>query len=149
MVSTKVYIALLVVLASAVQAELSTDVANSNNSAVTTLQIRIKCWSGNRLIVDGAFGTKTKKAFQKFLRANGAYSLAVDGHFGTNSIRALQRFLNKFGYNLAEDGQLGSNTISALQRFLQYRGFNTTVDGIWGSGTTRSLQRYLNSKRNC
>jgi surface antigen len=81
------------------------------------------------LVVDGAFGPKTKSRLQEFLH------VTVDGIVGPVTSRALQRWVG-----CTQDGQIGRITIGHLQDKLHVQ-----RDGIWGPVTTRALQRFLNS----
>ncbi|WP_405635872.1 peptidoglycan-binding protein [Streptomyces sp. NBC_01178] len=105
---------------------------------------------GYRLAVDGAYGSVSVDAVERFQRSQG---LAADGQVGPatwselvytlrqggegSHVRALQAALNKRGAALAVDGGFGSVTTTAVRA---YQGVNRlVVDGEAGPVTWRAL----------
>lgn len=109
------------------------------------------------LVVDGLYGSKTKKALVKILQTelNKTYGakLSVDGYFGNNTkaacknlkpgakndvIKVLQALLVCNGYSSAYvDGIYGNGTVSAVKSYQKKKGLK--VDGIAGKGTFTKL----------
>lgn len=90
------------------------------------------------LVVDGRFGTSTKKALQAY------FGTIVDGVISNPSmvIRALQTFLNSKGYKLVMDGSLGPLTIKALQKYFGMSIVDGKISTV--SNVIKELQRRLN-----
>lgn len=59
---------------------------------------------------DGAWGDKTSKAFQKYLRKKGTYSGEIDGDFGVNSQKAVQKWINNVIKPVAKPKQTATET---------------------------------------
>lgn len=111
------------------------------------------------LVVDGSYGSKTKKALIKILQTelNQTYKagLAVDGSFGNKTkaaisnrnltkgtkndvVKVLQAFLvcNKIS-GVYVDGSYGNKTVSAVKTYQKKKGLK--VDGVAGKGTFTKL----------
>ena len=112
--------------------------------------------SSNTLKVDGKFGPKSVKAWQRLM--NTSVTGEIGGQLikhssdhsgftdvieysggGSALIRAWQKYLKLDG----PDGYLGPNTIRHTQKKL---GINQ--DGIWGPDTSRAMQKWLNEQIN-
>lgn len=93
----------------------------------------------SKLVVDGRFGTSTKKALQAY------FGTIVDGHISKPSlvIRALQSFLNTKGYKLSVDGSFGPLTIKALQKYFGMSIVDGKISPV--SNVIKELQRRLNA----
>ena len=103
------------------------------------------------LVVDGAYGAKTKAALVKVLQK--AIKVSADGVYGAktnaavdkltigssgNAVKALQGLLICNGYtNVCVDGEFGAETLSAVKSY--QKKMDLTVDGIVGQATFGTL----------
>ncbi|MFD7281775.1 N-acetylmuramoyl-L-alanine amidase [Streptomyces sp. NPDC059862] len=99
--------------------------------------------NGETLVVDGVFGTATKRALQR------AVGVEADGVWGDGSKRATQRHLNLWAdAGLVVDGVFGTGSVQAMQRHINtMTRAGLVTDGVWGAGTTRALQTALNQEK--
>ncbi len=114
---------------------------------------------GIKTATDGAFGSGTKKAVQRFQRAA---SLEPSGTVGRITVRELRAAASAGSANIAAGGfdssgkvrnrslgdripvkaGMSGQDIRVLQDFLRRSGFRTTIDGEFGSGTKKVVQRF-------
>lgn len=81
------------------------------------------------LVVDGAYGGKSKRATEVLTGG------VVDGYLTRNDTKLLQVWVGSY-----PDGVIGPKTTRALQSAV-----GAYPDGVWGPKTTRALQEYLNN----
>lgn len=81
------------------------------------------------LVVDGAFGAKSKRATE--ILTGGV----VDGYLTRNDTKLLQVWVGSY-----PDGVIGPKTTRALQATV-----GAFPDGVWGPKTTWAFQEYLNN----
>lgn len=113
-----------------------------------------KAWPHKDLKLDGILGKGSVTALQLMLKDHPSpgvrYTGLVDGQFGSMTRKAVQRWLEWLGaYKGRIDGDLGSMSIKALQMFLKRNGALASkwrTDGIFGVQTKMALQRYINSQ---
>ena len=134
---------------------------STSNSATSSKPIS-KPTSGS-----SSSGNSSIKKVQTWLNSNYKTGLVVDGIYGSNTkkalVKALQTELNKqYGSNLVVDGIFGSNTKKAvvniaigskgnitkiLQGLLICNRYSTNgFDGIFGSGTQTAVRSYQKKK---
>ncbi|MFE4174341.1 peptidoglycan-binding domain-containing protein [Streptomyces sp. NPDC056909] len=94
-------------------------------------------------VVNLGLTTTEAKKVQCFLEYGWDYNGAIDGALGTESWKAMQRYLTRWGYEGEIDGIVGPGTVMALQRVLA-RAWDYTgpIDGIPGAGTKAAFKRF-------
>ncbi|MGW0792816.1 peptidoglycan-binding domain-containing protein [Streptomyces sp. NPDC002911] len=96
-------------------------------------------------VVNLGLTTTQAKHVQCFLDYGWGYAGAIDGALGTNSWKAMQRYLAAYDYadyNGAIDGAVGPQTVMALQRALKRAwGYTGLIDGVAGAGTQAAFVR--------
>ncbi|MEV7997336.1 peptidoglycan-binding protein [Streptomyces sp. NPDC086077] len=97
-------------------------------------------------VVNLGLTTTQAKHVQCFLAYGWEYNGAIDGALGTNSWKAMQRYLaaqDYSDYNGAIDGVVGPQTVMALQRALKRAwGYTGPIDGVAGAGTQAAFARF-------
>lgn len=108
----------------------------SRGSAVRRLQDGLNETIGAGLVIDGAFGPKTRNAVTAF---QSRYDLGVDGVVGAKTWAGLvQALLLRRGFDPSGvDGQYGPNSTEAVEAFQRAHGL--VVDGIVGPATWAAL----------
>ena len=96
------------------------------------------------LVVDGSYGSKTKKALVKILQTelNQTYGtkLSVDGDFGSKTKAAISN------RNLKQGAK--NDVVKVLQALLVCNGYSSAyVDGSYGNGTVSAVKLYQKKKR--
>lgn len=127
------------------------------DSIVKTVQVTLNSRYNTNLVVDGIFGSATKKGLVKGLQAelNKQFNkgIAIDGIFGPatkgacvivrqghsgNITWLIQAMLNIKGYSTnGLDGIFGAGTTSAVKQF--QKNSNLAIDGIVGKNTFEKL----------
>ncbi|MDQ3814579.1 MAG: peptidoglycan-binding protein [Armatimonadota bacterium] len=95
------------------------------------------------------------KALQYLLRARGQ-KVVVDGKFGTQTVRAVKNFQRR--HRLIADGVVGNatwevlivkvksgskgNAVRAAQTLLKHQGYDVPVDGIFGAQTKAAVLKF-------
>ncbi|MER5985742.1 peptidoglycan-binding protein [Streptomyces sp. NPDC001787] len=82
-------------------------------------------------VVNLGLSASLAKRVQLMLADQWGYYGAIDGALGTESWVAMQRYLRIYGYTGALDGIVGTGTIKALQRALNDESYYSgAIDGI-------------------
>lgn len=135
----------------------TTSNSSSGNSSIKSVQTWLNSNYKTGLVIDGIYGSNTKKALVKALQTelNKQYgsNLVVDGIFGSNTKKAvvniaigskgnitkiLQGLLICNGYSTnGFDGDFGSGTQTAVKSYQKKKGL--TVDGVAGKATFTAL----------
>lgn len=129
---------------------------NTGNATISSIQKTLNSRYGTNLVIDGTYGSKTKKALIKGLQKelNKQYNarLVVDGIFGENTKRCcptiqatsrgniswlIQAKLICLGYSLSLDSIYGQKTKKVITQFQSKNGL--TPDGICGKNTFEKL----------
>ena len=108
---------------------------------------------GERLVVDGINGSKTKEAikrYQKFLKGSYGYTGAIDGVWGSGTQRAHNKYKSKSSSSSSSSsvlrkGSRGSG-VKKLQTILKknyplYAGA-LKVDGVFGNATLAAVKEF-------
>ncbi|XMA35561.1 peptidoglycan-binding protein [Streptomyces albogriseolus] len=102
-------------------------------------------------VVNLGLTTTQAKHVQCFLEYGWQYRGAIDGALGTNSWKAMQRYLaaqSYSDYNGAIDGVVGPQTVMALQRALKRAwGYTGPIDGVAGAGTQAAFARFATTSK--
>lgn len=119
----------------------TTSNSSSGNSSIKSVQTWLNSNYKTGLVIDGIYGSNTKKALVKALQTelNKQYNanLVIDGIFGTKTKSAIINIFN---------GAKG-NITKILQGLLICNGYSTNgFDGIFGSGTQTAVKSYQKKK---
>ncbi|QXE35785.1 peptidoglycan-binding protein [Streptomyces sp. GMY02] len=94
-------------------------------------------------VVNLGLTTAEAKKVQCFLDYLWDYDGDIDGALGTQSWKAMQRYLVGWGYEGAIDGIVGPGTVMALQQSLRRPwGYGGKIDGIAGAETKAAFKRF-------
>lgn len=131
---------------------------NTGNTTISSIQKTLNSRYGTSLVIDGTYGSNTKKALvrglQKELNKQCNAGLKIDGVFGANTkakcptIKAtsrgniswlIQAKLICLDYSLSLDGVYGQKTKKVIEQFQKSHGLN--ADGVCGKNTFEKLFR--------
>lgn len=75
------------------------------------------------------------RRIQQGMKNAGVYHDLVDGKWGTNTRKAVQTIAKQGGYKGPIDGKIGKNTIKGVQNVARKGGYQGLIDGIPGAYT--------------
>lgn len=117
-VFTLIAIASLTVVLNDIKTEKTLSKFGSSGNEVVQIQKKLSSWGYYDGDIDGIYGSRTKKAVERFQRNNG---LTVDGIAGTNTLRAMG-INSQSAYSNDNDAKLLARIINAEARGESYVG---------------------------